>query len=92
MEGRWKLLIENVYFNLSRCFRALRDQTLDLREIKAAVAATAEGYSFPTNSIMIQKEASTRDAASSFHESLENNMTQDEFERILNEMEAVRLS
>ena len=32
-----------------RAFKHFNDQTLSISEIKAAVAATAEGYSFPTN-------------------------------------------
>jgi ectoine hydroxylase-related dioxygenase (phytanoyl-CoA dioxygenase family) len=70
------------------------DQTLDLREIKAAVAATAEGYSFPTNLDNDPPKGGLAPETQQafFMRALENNMTQDEFERILNEMEAVRLS
>ena len=40
---------QDVCFNLSDCIKHFNDQTLSIFEIKAAIAATAEGYSFPTN-------------------------------------------
>ena len=69
-------------------------QTLDLREIKAAVAATAEGYSFPTNLDNDPPKGGLAPETQQafFMRALENNMKQNEFERILSEMEAVRLS
>ena len=70
------------------------DQSLELKEIKAAVAATAEGYSFPTNldNVPPKGDLAPETQQAFFIRALENNMKQDEFEKILNEMEAVRLS
>ena len=70
------------------------DQSLELKEITAAVAATAEGYSFPTNLDNDPPKGGLAPETQQafFMRALGSNMKQDEFERILNEMEAVRLS
>ena len=65
------------------------DQTLSISEIKAAVAATAEGYSFPTN---LDNDPPKGDLAPEtqqalFLRALESDMNKIEFEKQLKLME-----
>ena len=70
------------------------EKSLNINEIKAAVAATAEGYSFPTN---LDKDPPKGGLAPEtqqtfFMRALEENMKEDEFKTKLDEMEKARLS
>ncbi len=67
----------------------LQDQTLSISEIKAAIAATAEGYSFPTN---LDNDPPVSGLAPEtqqalFLRALESKMAKAEFENQLNLME-----
>ena len=65
------------------------EKTLTLVEIKAAIAATGEGYSFPTN---LDSDPPTGGLAPEtqqefFMKALQNNMFEAEFENYLAEMD-----
>ena len=70
------------------------EKTLNINEIKAAVAATAEGYSFPTNLDNDPPKGglAPKTQQAFFMQALEENMKEDEFKTKLDEMEKVRLS
>ena len=70
------------------------EKTLNINEIKAAVAATAEGYSFPTNLDNDPPKGGLAPETQQafFMRALEENMKEDEFKTKLDEMEKVRLS
>jgi len=70
------------------------EKSLDINEIKAAVASTAEGYSFPTNldSDPPKGGLAPETQQAFFMRALEENMKEDEFKTKLDEMEKARLS
>jgi ectoine hydroxylase-related dioxygenase (phytanoyl-CoA dioxygenase family) len=70
------------------------NKSLELGEIKAAIAATAEGYSFPTNLDNDSPKGGLAPETQQefFIRALENNIKREEFETKLKEMETVRLS
>ena len=70
------------------------EKSLDINEIKAAVASTAEGYSFPTNldSDPPKGGLAPETQQAFFMRALEENMKEDEFKKKLDEMEKARLS
>ena len=70
----------------------LKDQTLSISEIKAAIAATAEGYSFPTN---LDNDPPVGGLAPEtqqalFFRALESKMAKAEFENQLKLMESIK--
>ena len=69
-------------------------KSFNIREIKAAIAATAEGYSFPTNLDNDPPKGGLAPETQQafFIRALEENMKEDEFKTKLDEMEKVRLS
>ena len=74
--------------------RHYAEKSLDINEIKAAVAATAEGYSFPTNLDNDPPKGGLAPETQQafFMRALEENMKEDEFKTKLDEMEKARLS
>ena len=70
------------------------DQTLSISEIKAAIAATAEGYSFPTNldNDPPVGELAPETQQALFLRALESKMTKAEFENQLKLMESKKLA
>ena len=69
-------------------------KSLNICEIKAAIAATAEGYSFPTNLDNDPPKGGLAPETQQafFIRALEENMKEDEFKTKIDEMEKARLS
>ncbi|MEM1363002.1 MAG: phytanoyl-CoA dioxygenase family protein [Pseudomonadota bacterium] len=74
--------------------QAVADNSLNSAELSAAIAATAEGYSFPTN---LDRDPPTNGLAPEtpaafFHRALAENMSPEDFARLLDHMSGARLA
>ena len=72
----------------------LKEKSLTLAEIKAAIAATGEGYSFPTNLDNDPPKGGLAPETQQafFMTALQNNMGETEFENHLKEMDNKKTS